>query len=124
MSMNAPVAIREYDKRWPREADSLCRVVSEALGLLAERIEHVGSTAVPGLAAKPILDLDIVLAADTGVPATIEALRKLGYQHEGDLGIDGRDAFSRADSEVPWTPVRREWIEHHLYVCEGSSQEL
>jgi GrpB-like predicted nucleotidyltransferase (UPF0157 family) len=119
-----PVLIREYDQRWPIEADALGRAVADALGGLADRIEHVGSTAVPGLAAKPILDLDIVLAPAAQMPEVIAALRELGYRHEGDLGIEGREAFSRADDAVPWTSVARSWMAHHLYACDRNSQEL
>jgi GrpB-like predicted nucleotidyltransferase (UPF0157 family) len=70
-------------------------------------IEHVGSTAVPGLAAKPIIDLDVVIADRSDLPMVIERLRPLGYLHEGDLGVPGREAFT--------TPVGAP--AHHLYVC-------
>ena len=92
--------------------------------MLAERVEHVGSTAVPGLAAKPILDLDLVLAPGVRMAEVIEALQRAGYRHEGDLGIEGREAFSRADDTVPWTGAPREWMAHHLYACDGDSREL
>ena len=100
------------------------RAVARALGSIAERIEHVGSTSVPGLAAKPILDLDIVLAVGADMREVIEALRPLGYRHDGDRRVAGREAFSRIDGEVPWTSERREWMEHHLYACERDSEEL
>jgi GrpB-like predicted nucleotidyltransferase (UPF0157 family) len=52
----APVVIVDYDPRWPAIFDMHRARLAAALGALAERIEHVGSTAVPGLAAKPIID--------------------------------------------------------------------
>lgn len=78
-----------------------------ALGDVALAIEHVGSTAVPGLAAKPILDLDVVIRTTADLPVAIERLARLGYVHEGDKGLPGRAAFA-----WPSHAAR-----HHLYVC-------
>jgi GrpB-like predicted nucleotidyltransferase (UPF0157 family) len=74
-------------------------------------IEHVGSTAVPGLASKPIVDVDVVVPGHE-VPAAIEALARAGYVHQGDLGIGGREAFTVS----PCAPY------HHLYVVTEGSQ--
>jgi len=60
---------------------------------MVSAIEHVGSTSVPGLAAKPTIDLDVLLASVADFPDTIRRLATLGYEHEGDLGIAGREAF-------------------------------
>lgn len=88
--------------------------VAPVLGDLAVAIEHVGSTAVPGLAAKPIIDLDVVVASAEDIPEAIERLARLGYYHQGDLGIPGREAF-RSPGGAP---------EHHLYLCPQDSPEL
>lgn len=69
-------------------------------------IEHVGSTAVPGLAAKPIIDIDVVVPTRSTVGHCINGLAPLGYVHEGDMGVVGREAFSTPDG-LPY---------HHLYV--------
>lgn len=58
-------------------------------------IEHVGSTAVPGLFAKPIIDVAIVTESEEKTKAVIVGLKELGYEHRGDLGIKGRQAFKR-----------------------------
>ena len=79
----------------------------KTLDARAVAVEHVGSTSVPGLAAKPIIDLEIVVASASLVPMAIEGLAKLGYAHRGDLGIEGREAFD-SPSGLP---------AHHLYVC-------
>ena len=63
------------------------------LGELATRIEHVGSTAVEGLAAKPIIDIDVVIAQETALSRSLKKLASIGYVHEGNLGIEGREAF-------------------------------
>ena len=60
-----PVCIADYDPRWPATFEELRGPIAAALGALALRIEHVGRTAVPGLAAKPIIDLDIVIGSHT-----------------------------------------------------------
>jgi GrpB-like predicted nucleotidyltransferase (UPF0157 family) len=102
-----PVVIVDYDPSWPATFQQLRDRLTATLGQLAVAIEHVGSTAVPGLAAKPIIDLDVVIADLTDLPAVIERLRPLGYLHEGDLGVPGREAFT--------TPAGAPT--HHLYVC-------
>eukprot|EP01037_Dinobryon_pediforme_P001035 gene1035-1044_t len=63
------------------------------------RVEHVGSTSVEGLAAKPIIDIDIVVASEAQFPKLIESLAPSGFESQGDLGIKGREAFSRPKIE-------------------------
>jgi GrpB-like predicted nucleotidyltransferase (UPF0157 family) len=77
-------------------------------------VEHIGSTAVPGLAAKPVIDLDLVVPTAADIPAAITRLAALGYIHQGDLGIPGREAFI-SPSQKP---------RHHLYACPLDSDEL
>jgi GrpB-like predicted nucleotidyltransferase (UPF0157 family) len=77
-------------------------------------IEHVGSTSVPGLAAKPIIDMSIIVAGDVEVRAAIERLAPLGYVHRGILGVEGREAF---DSPAGWPS-------HNMYVCPRGSLGL
>ena len=74
---------------------------------VALRIEHVGSTSVPGLAAKPIIDMTAVVPSRKEVPLAIERLATLGYTHLGNLDIEDREAFSNP----PGLPA------HNLYVC-------
>jgi GrpB-like predicted nucleotidyltransferase (UPF0157 family) len=102
-----PVVIVDYDPSWPATFEQLRDRVAATLGPLAVAIEHIGSTAVPGLAAKPIIDLDVVIADRGDLPAVIKRLRPLGYHHEGDLGVPGREAFTTPPGAPP----------HHLYVC-------
>jgi GrpB-like predicted nucleotidyltransferase (UPF0157 family) len=106
--------IVDYDPSWPTLFETLRSRLLLALGNVADSIEHVGSTAVPGLAAKPIIDLDIVVESASGVPLAIERLAALGYRHRGDLGIDGREAFD--------SPTKL--LAHNLYVCTQGSLAL
>ncbi len=112
--MSGPVIVADYDPAWPRLFEELRDRVVAALGDLVVAVEHVGSTAVPGLPAKPIVDLDVVIPTAAELPAAIERLATLGYVHRGDLGIPGREAFSRPLDTSP----------HHLYVCAWDSTEL
>lgn len=112
--MNAPVEIADYDPRWPETFTELRDQITGELGPLTQAIEHVGSTAVPGLAAKPIIDIDIVIGSPADLPAITARLRPLGYHPEGDHGVPGLEAFSTP----PGTPP------HHLYVCVTGSAPL
>ena len=69
-----------------------------------------------GLSAKPIIDLDVVIKDYSVLGNVISALGKIGYQHEGSLGIEGREAFKYDGKEH----LRK----HHLYVCPEDSPEL
>lgn len=120
------IEIVEYDPAWSRTFDELRAVLNRALGGLALAVEHVGSTSVPGLAAKPIIDLDVVIAAHDQLPHVIGRLRPLGYAHQGDLDIAGREAFGREGEDVPrdGSAGRTFWPTHNLYVCAQNNREL
>ena len=108
------VSVVDYDPAWPGAFAALRARLSEAVGELALAIEHVGSTAVPGLAAKPIIDITIVIASAAQMRLLISRLGELGYRHQGDLGIEGREAFAAADGGVA----------HHLYACARGNLAL
>ena len=74
------------------------------------------------LEAKPILDIDVVIRTRDELPAVTERLSTLGYEHLGDLGIAGREAFS--GKGVPQEDSGRRWPAHNLYVCASDSEEL
>ena len=84
------------------------------------RIEHVGSTSVVGLAAKPIIDMDIVFPQTISFEAVRTKLEAVGYYHNGNQGIADRDVFKRATGLHPVFDS----IAHHLYVCPEHSAEL
>jgi nucleoid DNA-binding protein len=89
-----PVVLVPYDPAWPVTFERLRDVYAGALGHLARAIEHVGSTAVPGLAATPIIDVDVVIPSRDVLAEVIRRLAGLGYRHQGDLGVPGREAFA------------------------------
>ena len=112
----AKVVVTPYDRAWPAAFAAIKEELEEALGDRILGIEHVGSTSVEGLAAKPCIDLDVVIKDYDAFPAVAEILEAMGYRHEGDLGIRGREAF--AYSHKPHL------YRHHLYVCLEDSGEL
>jgi len=74
------VRIVDYDPGWPQKFDAHARVIADALGGSALRIEHVGSTSVPGLAAKPIIDILVVVPDSTDESAYLPRLEATGYE--------------------------------------------
>ena len=112
----AKVVVLPYDAGWQRNFAAIKRELECVLGPLALRIEHVGSTAVEGLSAKPCIDIDVVIRDYDVFDAVVDKLAEIGYQHEGDLGIRDRETFCYSDKPHLQT--------HHLYVCPLQSAEL
>jgi len=115
-AMTKPVEVLPYDPAWPLRFEEVRKHLLSILSGQDVRVEHVGSTSVPDLAAKPILDIDIVLldgANFTEVKALLEAN---GYLHLGDLGIFGREAFKYQG--------KPQLMRHNLYVLQADADEL
>lgn len=104
----------DYDPKWPELFAAFRARIEGALEGRAAAIEHVGSTAVPGLAAKPVVDIDVLLSSAARPHEAIERLALLGYGHKGNLGIAGREAFTQPADQPA----------HHLYVCAAGSIEF
>lgn len=83
-----PAEVVNYDPAWVELFQSLATRLQAALNGLETAIEHVGSTSVPGLAAKPIIDIDIVVDAEADVPMAIQRLEAAGYRWKGQRGGD------------------------------------
>ncbi|MGV8882084.1 MAG: GrpB family protein [Rhodoglobus sp.] len=105
------VEVVSYSEEWPALFSGVAQDLRHALKAVPiVSIEHVGSTAVPGLAAKPILDIDIVVKREN-VADAVAALTSAGYSPRGDLGVTDREAVDAPDQQ----PAR------HVYVCvEGT----
>jgi GrpB-like predicted nucleotidyltransferase (UPF0157 family) len=111
---NARAVVVDYDPDWPARFEAIRARIAPALGPLAVSIEHVGSTSIPGLAAKPVIDIDVVVADRSAIPAAVAALTGLGYEHLGQLRVRDREAFRRP----PGTE------KHNLYVCPADGEGL
>jgi len=102
------IIVSDYDPEWPNWFEQIRRHVWAVVEDIALRIDHVGSTSVPGLAAKPIIDMDIVAASEDKVGPVTERLAATGYRWAGDLGVVEREAFfPTSDTGLP---------PHHLYL--------
>ena len=112
----ARVMVVPYDAAWALAFEAIAKDIKQALGDLMLGVEHVGSTAVPGLWAKPCIDLDVIIQDYSVLDAVCERLAAIGYEHEGNLGIPGREAFRYTNKPHLQT--------HHLYVCPVGSLEL
>ena len=114
--MKKHVVVEPYNEEWKSDFIAIRDELDTVLKDIVLRIEHVGSTSVEGLSAKPVIDVDVVIKDTTVLPDVISALQTIGYFHEGDLGIPGREAFKYEGKEH----LRK----HHLYVCSQDSEEL
>ena len=110
------VEVVPYESAWRARFEELREYLLSILSGKDVRVEHVGSTSVPGLAAKPILDIDIVLQNGEVFESVKNALEANGYTHVGDLGITGREAFKYNN--------KPQFMPHHLYVLSDGSEEL
>ena len=113
-----PVTIEKFNPDWTSWFEELRSFFEQNLGPNVIRIEHVGSTSIPEMIAKPIIDLDIVchISNFDEIKSRLEAI---GYAHQGDLGIPEREAFALTNLEL-----KERLPTHHLYVCDVHSKEL
>ena len=94
------IEVVPYDPTWAQQFEAVrADLLRMLVGVPIRSIEHVGSTSVPGLFAKPRLDIDVVVAAGD-MPAARVALEAAGYGWRGDLGVPDRHSF-RAPDEAP-----------------------
>ena len=114
--------IQEYQKSWVYDFNRIKKVIEETLSDIDIDIEHIGSTAITHLAAKPIIDIDIAYSKDVDFEKIKEGLAQLGYYHNGNQGIKDREVFKRRGVDVPHEVL--DGINHHLYVCPIHSEEL
>ena len=110
------VVVLPYDEGWIFDFEKIKNELEKALGDLIVGIEHVGSTSVKGLSAKPCIDIDIIIKDYSVFESVVNELNQIGYIHEGDLGIKDREAFKYSD--------KQHMPKHHLYVCPAYSEEL
>ena len=110
------VIVLPYDTAWASDFEKIKKEIENALDDLIIRTEHVGSTSVVGMWAKPCIDIDVVIKDYSVFDNVVLRLEKIGYIHEGDLGIKDREAFKYTDKLHLKT--------HHLYVCPEYSKEL
>jgi GrpB-like predicted nucleotidyltransferase (UPF0157 family) len=123
---DAPINIADYDAAWPTLFQREAQRIRDALGDGVMRIEHVGSTSVPGLAAKPLIDILLVVQDSSNEPMYLPALERRGYflrirepdwyQHRVLKGPDTNinlHVFSTGCVEIDRMLAFREWLRTH-----------
>ncbi len=112
----ASVIVLPYNEEWKSDFEKIKKELCCALEGLIIGIEHVGSTSVEGLSAKPCIDIDVIIKDYSVFEAVVSDLAAIGYTHEGNLGIKDREAFKYSN--------KPHLKKHHLYVCPQDSAEL
>ena len=104
-----------YDPNWKVEFERIRNYLTEQIGDLVIEIKHIGSTSVPGLCAKPIIDIAAIMESYDVFPAIARRLDAVGFQHEGDGGIKEREVFKRL--------IPDDFMDYHFYVYLKNSEE-
>jgi GrpB-like predicted nucleotidyltransferase (UPF0157 family) len=108
------ITISPYDPAWPGRFEAEAARIGAALGSAAVRIDHVGSTAVPGLAAKPVIDIQVSVRALHPLELHLRPLVALGYTH----------VAHPDDATCPFLHRPFEWPHsHHVHLCEAGGSE-
>ena len=118
--------LEPYNPQWKTEFETLKQALKNELSVINQHvvIEHIGSTSIPGLIAKSILDIDIIIENKSLLQEIEARLHTLGYLSRGEQGISGRFAFRQKSDQVPFTESKKTWQTHHLYVCYADSLAL
>ena len=110
------VIVMPYEEAWESAFEEIKNEIEAEIGDLIFGIEHIGSTSVKGLSAKPCIDIDVIIKDYSVFDEIVSKLGAIGYIHEGNLGIIDREAFKYND--------KPHLMMHHLYVCPQYSKEL
>lgn len=112
----ARVVVLPYNVQWKDDFEKIKSEIINAIGDLIIDVEHVGSTSVEGMSAKPCIDIDVIIKDYSNFDIIVSKLEMIGYIYEGKLGIEDREAFKYFNKPHLRT--------HHLYVCPQKSEEL
>lgn len=118
------ILIEDHNPQWAQNFTHLSEVYLKYLDDLSISVEHVGSTAVPGLCAKPVIDIDIVIDSVSELERIIPVLTDLGYLYLGEVGVPDRFVLKQISNAVPLDGTGRSWQKHHLYCCIKGSTAL
>lgn len=120
------ITVTGYNEDWPKLfgeiRDCLRSELAGEGGLFA--VEHFGSTAVPGLVARPLLDLCVVVIDEADLPGLLGGLDRLGYVYERAQGVPGLETFRRKGPDVPFLAHKRDFSPHHLYASVRGNPDL
>ncbi len=117
------MVLSKYNPDWTNQFESIRAILQKQLDGIVFRIEHVGSTSIKDLSAKPKIDMDIVIPKDVSFEIIKDKLAELDYFHRGDLDVKGREVFDRKKDRGSDDPVL-DTIVHNLYACYEDNAEL
>ena len=115
MALMRNIVVVEYAYEWPEPFAAEARRLGDALSSVLIAIHHIGSTSVPGLAAKPVIDILAVIRSLNELDACNDAMIALGYEPKGELGIVGRRFFSKGSDDCRT---------HHVHAYELGHLEI
>lgn len=110
------VVVVPHDLRWAEMFAAEAQRVTAALGSNVTAVHHIGSTAIPGICAKPILDLLVEVVDVNAIDACNAAMEKLRYEPRGEFGIPGRRFFRKDDAVGMRT--------HHVHAFAAGSDQV
>lgn len=110
------ITVVPYDETWKSAFEEIKNEIEAVISGMILGIEHIGSTSVKGLSAKPCIDIDVIIKDYSAFDEIVIKLGTIGYIHEGNLGTKDREAFKYTN--------KPHLMMHHLYVCPQYSEEL
>jgi len=108
------VILKDYNKEWSKLFDKEAKLISSLISNYLVDIQHIGSTAIPGIVAKPIIDIAIAIADLSNIKKVITILEKGGYEYRGEQGVPDRHLFVKGNEECRT---------HHIHVMVNTSYE-
>lgn len=108
------VILKEHNKEWNKLFDKEARIISSRISAYLEDIQHIGSTAIPGTVAKPIIDIAVAIDDISNIKQVITLFQESGYEYRGEQGIPDRHLFVKGDEESRT---------HHIHVMVNTSYE-
>ncbi|WP_133706373.1 GrpB family protein [Rhizobium sp. BK313] len=111
--MKPPIVLEPHDPGWAALFDAERLAMESVDEGWFKAIHHVGSTSIPGIAAKPIIDILVSLNRNEDGPACADAMRKLGYEYRGNGGISGRHYYRKGNPHT-----------HHIHMWVESNPEF
>ena len=124
------ITITSYNEDWPKQFGEIrdclrSELASESGGHGGDlHVEHFGSTAVPGLVSRPLLDLCVVAPDNAALPDLLADLDRLGYVYERVQRVPGLETFRRKGPDVPFLKHKRDFSPHHLFASVSGSPAL
>lgn len=108
------VILKDYNKEWSKLFDKEAKLISSIISNYLVNIQHIGSTAIPGIVAKPIIDIAIGIDDLSNIKQIITLLEEGGYEYRGEQGIPDRHLFVKGNEECRT---------HHIHVMVNTSYD-